>query len=68
MTIPEVKVITFGSFKDPLLFYKLTFFNVCFLHLCNGGMNIFCMFISYDGFIHLSGVVVDGRPFLLPWQ
>ena len=28
LTIPEVKVLTSGSFQDPLFFYKLTFFNV----------------------------------------
>jgi hypothetical protein len=64
--MPEVKVVTSGSFQDPLFFYKLTFFNVV-LH--NGGMNIFYIFILHDGHIHPSGVVVDVRPFfVLPWQ
>jgi hypothetical protein len=54
LTIPEVKVVTSGSFKDPLLYYKLTFFNVCFLYLCNGGMNIFftSSFYMTASFIH----------------
>jgi hypothetical protein len=36
-----------------------------FLYLHNGGVNIFYIFILHGGFIHLSGVVVDGRPFFI---
>jgi hypothetical protein len=61
LAIPEVKVFTSGSFKDPLFFYKLTF-SMFFLCLHNGGMNTPYIFILHDGFIHPSGVVVDGRP------
>jgi hypothetical protein len=64
LTIPEVKVLISSSFQDPLFFYKLTFL-MFFLCLHNGGMNILYIFILHDGFIHPSGVLVDGRPFFI---